>query len=125
MYLLNNFINTIKTGLISKRKIVIVRNTKLIYKIVNILYKEGLIYGFYYKNNNIFIELKFFENEPLIIDLKLISKPGKRIYMSSSSIEKKYNNKFLIIVSTSSGVLTHKDAILQNKGGELLLEISI
>lgn len=55
--------------------------------------------------------------------LKIISKPGRRIYQHSSSLPWGKTSNSLIIVSTSSGLLSQREAVFHKLGGEVIAEI--
>ncbi|MGN0171677.1 MAG: 30S ribosomal protein S8 [Acutalibacteraceae bacterium] len=57
---------------------------------------------------------------PVLSGLKRVSKPGLRIYSSSEDMPKVMKGIGTAIVSTSSGVMTDKQARKQNVGGEVL-----
>ena len=61
--------------------------------------------------------------EPVIKEIKRISKPGRRIYAKASSIPKIQNGLGLAIVSTSKGVMTDNEARNQNIGGEIICRV--
>lgn len=69
------------------------------------------------------IELKYNEKNPIIRHIKRISKPGQRIYVSGKELPYVLNGYGIAIVSTSKGVMTNKEAKRQNIGGELVCEI--
>ncbi len=56
------------------------------------------------------------------MDIKLISKPGLRIYKSVDELEK-IKRPTIFLVSTPKGILSSKKAIKQRIGGEILAEI--
>jgi len=56
------------------------------------------------------------------IDVKMISKPGRRVYLKSSGLEK-MRGSWVIIVSTPKGLLNAKEASSQNLGGEVICKI--
>jgi small subunit ribosomal protein S8 len=58
--------------------------------------------------------------EKVITGIKRISKPGLRVYSSSSDMPKVLNGLGIAIVSTNKGILTDKQARLQGVGGEVL-----
>ena len=62
------------------------------------------------------------DRAPLI--LARISKPGSRKYSASSDIRKTLHGNSIAIVSTSAGLMTHKEAKAKNIGGEVLCTIS-
>lgn len=61
--------------------------------------------------------------KPESINFKIISKPGQRIYAKKGEIAvfKKYQG--LVIISTSRGLLTDKEAKKRGLGGEVIVEI--
>ena len=69
------------------------------------------------------ITLAYPNNEPKVNDVRLFSKPGCRIYEKNSSLPWGKTPKSLIIVSTSSGVMSQKEAKVKGLGGEIIAEI--
>lgn len=61
--------------------------------------------------------------EPAIKNLKRISKPGRRIYVSKDDLPIVLNNLGIAIISTSQGLMTNRDAKKQSMGGEVICEI--
>lgn len=61
--------------------------------------------------------------KPVIREMKRISKPGLRKYSDSQSIPKSYNGLGIVILSTSKGVMTDKEAKKLNIGGEVLCSV--
>ncbi len=69
------------------------------------------------------IALKYFDGEPVIRDLKRISKPGRRVYTSVKSIPVVANGLGVSILSTSKGIMSDRQARDNNVGGEVLCQI--
>lgn len=69
------------------------------------------------------IELAYEGNQPKISDIKIFSKPGRRIYQKVSSLPWGKTPKSLIIISTSSGVMSQKEAKTKSLGGEIIAEV--
>ena len=69
------------------------------------------------------LELAYTNNQPKISDIKIFSKPGRRVYEKVSSLPWGKSPKSLIIVSTSSGVMSQKEAKTKSLGGEIIAEI--
>ena len=65
----------------------------------------------------------FKTDRPALI-LARVSKPGARKYSASADIRKILHGNSLAIISTSSGLLTHREAKEKNVGGEVLCTIS-
>lgn len=98
-------------------------------RIVDILKSEGYIENYTIEgdspaNKVLVIELKYDENgAPVLTRLKRISKSSKRLYVKKKDIPKVLNGFGTVILSTSSGVLSGKDARLTGVGGELIAEV--
>ena len=98
-------------------------------EIVKVLKRTGYISGFDVKKDAnkkdvLKIYLKYTDTRGRIIqDLQRVSKPGRRIYVSSKKIPRVYNGFGVAIVSTSRGIMTDKEARQQNVGGEILCNV--
>ena len=97
-------------------------------KILEVLKREGYIINYEITTNekkikNIFVKLKYFEGQPVIREIKRISKPGRRVYSRATSIPKVMNGLGLAILSTPKGVMSDSEARKNNVGGEILCEV--
>jgi small subunit ribosomal protein S8 len=97
------------------------------YEIAKILEKEGFIEKIEKKGKKtkrtIEIILKYDDKKPAISGLKRISKLGQRIYSPSKKIKKIRGGYGILIISTSKGLMTNKEAKRQKLGGEIICEI--
>lgn len=59
----------------------------------------------------------------VINEITRISKPGRRVYVSSADIPKVKQGRGLVLVSTSKGVMTGGEAVRNKLGGEVLLKV--
>ena len=96
--------------------------------ILKILKNEGYISDYYIEkneNNKSFlkINLKYYEGDPVIKEIKRISKPGRRIYSRATSIPKVMNGLGLAILSTPKGVMSDTEARKNNIGGEIICRV--
>jgi|YNPMSStandDraft_2_1061718.scaffolds.fasta_scaffold66696_2 small subunit ribosomal protein S8 len=73
--------------------------------------------------NQIKVTLKYYNREPAIRELKRVSKPGRRIYVSVDNLPRIKNGRGIAIISTSKGVLTDKEAKKFNVGGEFICSV--
>jgi small subunit ribosomal protein S8 len=64
--------------------------------------------------------LKYYQDKPVIRELKRVSKPGLRNYVAVDDIPRVRNGLGMAILSTSRGVVTDKEARSERVGGELL-----
>lgn len=115
----------IKSGYISKSKVIYCRYNNTCIKILYLLCRHGFINGFFLtKNNLVGIKLKYYLNNSVINDVSLYSSSGNRQYFSALVLYKKFKNMPCVVVSTTAGYMLHKDAILKNLGGEVLFSLS-
>ena len=96
--------------------------------ILEILKNEGFISDFYIEkseNNkiNLKVNLKYFEGNPVIKEIKRISKPGRRVYSRATSIPRVMNGLGLAILSTPKGVMSDTEARKNNIGGEIICRV--
>ena len=97
-------------------------------KILEVLKKEGYIIDFNIDNDKkkikfLSVDLKYYEGQPVIKEIKRVSKPGRRVYSRATSIPKVLNGLGLAILSTSKGVMSDVDAIKNNLGGEIICKV--
>ena len=96
--------------------------------ILEILKNEGYIKDFYIEkseNNKISLKvnLKYYEGDPVIKEIKRISKPGRRVYSRATSIPRVMNGLDLAILSTPKGVMSDTEARKNNIGGEIICRV--
>jgi small subunit ribosomal protein S8 len=113
----------IKNAIMRKKDSVEVPNTKVNKNILEVMKNEEMIGDFEEKDRMIEVALEYDENEPVIIHLEKVSKPGQRIYVSSNEIVPVMNGRGISVISTSKGIMTGAMAKSQNIGGELICEI--
>ena len=97
-------------------------------KILEVLKKEGYIIDFNTDNGKqkikfLSVDLKYYEGQPVIKEIKRVSKPGRRVYSKATSIPKVLNGLGLAILSTSKGVMSDADAMKNNLGGEIICKV--
>ena len=96
--------------------------------IAQVLHEEGFIESFEAGEEegkpSLTIKLKYFEGEPVIEQLKRVSKPGMRVYKSAAELPQVNGGLGIAIVSTSKGIMTDRAARNAGVGGEVLCSVS-
>ena len=95
-------------------------------KIADVLKAEGYIIDYKInddKKPSIEINLKYNSGNPVINTIERISKPGRRIFSSASSLPKINNGLGIAIVSTPQGVMSDVDARKKKLGGEIICKV--
>lgn len=123
---ISDFLTQMRNANLNYSSHIIITKTKINYQISKILEKEGFIKSFNkYSSNQLIIYLKYdkLERKPIITNLKRISKPGRRIYTNYKEIPNILGGLGILILSTSKGILTDRDAKFFQIGGEVLCSI--
>lgn len=120
-------LTSIKNSTINKNKSVDLPYLKTTWQLVKILKNEGFIESFSISENSnrIIVILKYEDKykKPLITNLKQISKPGRRVYVNWKQVPQLLGGLGILILSTSRGIITNKQARSLKIGGELLCSI--
>ena len=116
----------IKNAQVRNHSKVSLPSSKFKAKIAEVLKSEGYIIDFSInddKKPSIEINLKYNSGNPVINTIERISKPGRRIFSSASSLPKINNGLGIAIVSTPKGVMTDVDARKKKLGGEIICKV--
>ena len=102
--------------------------SKMRERVLSVLADEGYIRGFEATTGKdghpaIEVSLKYYEGEPVIREMKRVSKPGRRVYLSVNDIPVVRQGLGVSIVSTSKGVMSDASARSHNVGGEVLCTV--
>jgi small subunit ribosomal protein S8 len=121
-----NMITSIRNANLGKIKTVQVPATNATRDIAKILLREGFIEDFIDDNENkknvLVLNLKYQgrKKKSYITTLRRISKSGLRIYSNHKEIPKVLGGMGIVILSTSGGIMTDREARQKKIGGELL-----
>ena len=116
----------IKNAQVRNHSKVSLPSSKFKSKIADVLKAEGYIIDYKInddKKPSIEINLKYNSGNPVINTIERISKPGRRIFSSASSLPKINNGLGIAIVSTPQGVMTDVDARKKKLGGEIICKV--
>ena len=96
--------------------------------VARVLQEEGFIDGCTVAEENgkktLTVTLRYFKGVPVINQLQRVSRPGKRVYCHSSDIPAVNNGLGVVVVSTSKGIMTGREAKTSGTGGELICVVS-
>nr|ATL61091.1 ribosomal protein S8 [Danais xanthorrhoea] len=124
-------ITSIRNADRDKKRVVRITFTNITENIVKILLQEGFIENVrtHRENNKNFLVLTLQHRRTTkspyrnILNLKRISRPGLRIYSNSQRIPRILGGMGIVIISTSRGIMTDREARLEGIGGEILCYI--
>lgn len=125
---IGDMLTRIRNGQRAHKSKVVSPNSKQRRAILDILKNEGYIRGYSVTPiragiEDIVIELKYVDGEPVIKTLDRVSKLGRRTYSSVKDIGTVHSGLGLYILSTSHGVMSDVDAKEKGLGGEILCKV--
>jgi small subunit ribosomal protein S8 len=125
---LGDLLTRIRNGQRASKATITAPASKLRESLLRVLEREGYIRGFERYNvrtgiDELKIELKYNEGEPVINEITRVSKPGRRVYAKIKDLPKVYNGLGISILSTPRGVMSDHEARQANVGGEVLCQI--
>ena len=95
--------------------------------VLDVLESEGYIRGYssveFSGYSEFEIELKYYDGEPVIREIRRVSRPGRRVYASVRNLPRVSDGLGVAILSTPKGVMSDSDAREQNVGGEVLCQV--
>ena len=125
---LSDMIARIKNAGERRRSKVLTPASRMRQRVLDVLQAEGYIRGYTRSETDqgfaqFEIELKYYDNEPVIAEISRVSKPGRRVYTSIGDLAPVKNGLGMSILSTSKGVMSDTAARDANVGGEVLCRV--
>jgi small subunit ribosomal protein S8 len=125
---LGDMLTRIRNAQMRRRGKVTTPGSSLRKKVLDVLESEGYIRGYtttdYGNGRTEFeIELKYFDNQPVICRIERVSKPGRRVYATVKAMPRVANGLGVSILSTPKGVMADHAARENNVGGEVLCTV--
>lgn len=124
-----DYLTRIRNAQQAKHRVVSIPASNMKKAITQILLDKGYILNYKVEEDSkqgvITIALKYNPNTklPAIKKIERVSKPGLRKYASSTELPRVLNGLGIAILSTSQGVITDKEARVQNIGGEVICHV--
>lgn len=123
-----DMLTRIRNGLMANLQKVDVPSSNMKVNIATVLKNEGMIKNFKViadqKQGILRVYLKYLnDKDPAISEIKRISKPGSRVYVTTDEIPKVKSGYGIAILSTSKGIVTDKFARETGVGGELICTV--
>ncbi|GLI38661.1 30S ribosomal protein S8 [Geobacter hydrogenophilus] len=123
-----DMLTRIRNASMAKLQKVDIPSSNLKVSLANVLKAEGFIKNFKVIADNkqgvLRVYLRFIdEKEPVIREIKRVSKPGSRVYVGCDEIPSVKSGMGVAILSTSKGILTDKVAREAGVGGEVICTV--
>ena len=121
-----DMLTRIRNAKLARHQTVDIPSTRMTRSIAHVLQEEGFIESFDLEGEGVqrklVIKLKYRgkTRDPIIKNLKRVSRPGLRVYSNRKELPRVLGGIGIAIISTSSGIMTDRDARQQGIGGEVL-----
>ena len=127
---LGDMLTRIRNGQQARKTVVSTPGSRMRSNVLEVLKREGYIRGFTssvseqtVNASDLSIELKYYEGEPVIREIKRVSKPGRRVYSKITDLPRVFNGLGISIISTPQGIMSDNEARAANVGGEVLCHV--
>jgi small subunit ribosomal protein S8 len=125
---LGDMLTRIRNGQMAQKGKVLSPASNLRRNVLEVLQREGYIRGYTASEpekgkSELSIELKYHNGDPVIRELRRVSRPGRRIYAGVKELPEIYNGLGIAILSTPRGVLSDAEAREKMVGGEVLCTV--
>ncbi len=122
-YRVGDFLIRIKNLAMARKIELTIPSTKLISALAKCLKEEGILSEVKLEKGEITVKIAQAHKKPVLVDLRLVSKPGLRIYKAVDEIKARKARASFLILSTPKGIMSSKKAIKENVGGEVIVEV--
>jgi small subunit ribosomal protein S8 len=128
-YPVGDLLIRIKNAYLAGKQDLTVPYSKMSQAVVRVLKDYSLIGGFKVnqkkgrEQKTITISLSYPHGQPALSEVRIISKPGKRVYASVKKMPFPPAKSGLVLVSTPKGILAAKEAVKSHLGGEVICYI--
>jgi len=122
---ISDYLTRIRNAQKARHKVVEIPASNLKKEITRILHEKGYILNYKFEDGKpgvIKIALKYNlkTKTPAITSIQRVSSPGHRKYTGADELPRVLNGMGIAVLSTSHGVMTEKEAVKENVGGEVL-----
>ena len=125
---LGDMLSRIRNGQMARKTSVTAPASRLRTNVLEVLKREGYIRGYSQQAvrpgiEQLIIELKYHEGQPVIRSIDRVSTPGRRVYSKIKDLPRVSNGLGISILSTPRGVMSDSEARAANVGGEVLCQV--
>ena len=125
MYHVADLLIRIKNNYMADKDSLVIDYSKIKKEILEVLKKNGYVSDYKVFKDDKFkkIEVSLDFDKAGFTNVRIISKPGKRVYRNLNELKNNKSRLGILVVSTSKGVMSGREAIKSKSGGEVLCKI--
>ena len=122
-----DMLTRIRNGQAARKQTVDMPSSKQKKAIAQLLLQEGYISDYSVLESvkpQLSVTLKYYQGKPVIASIKRVSRPGMRVYRSKDKLPKVMGGLGTVVLSTSKGLMTDRQARAGGYGGEIICLVS-
>jgi len=123
---IGDMLTRIRNGFLASQRQIVVPHSKIKENLAQILTKNGYLKKIEVEGKdkkNLNLTLRYEGKKPAIVQIKRVSKPGRRVYIKSKQIKPVLSGLGIMVISTPTGMMTGKQAFKENLGGEVICQV--
>ncbi len=122
---ISDMLTRIRNNVMARKSGVVMPYSKLLEQVARILKANGFLAEVKVAESGSFksLELTLPAEAETITSLVRVSKPGRRVYVSSKDIPTVLGGRGIVVLSTSGGIMSGRDAKKAGLGGELICKV--
>lgn len=125
---IGDLLTRIRNGQRARKNVVTSPASNIRAGVLEVLKTEGYIRSWSEREvrkgvDELVVELKYYEGDPVIREIQRVSKPGRRVYSGIGDLKRERGGLGISILSTAQGVLSDAAARDANVGGEVLCRV--
>lgn len=126
---ISDMLTRIRNAQAAEKRQVVIPYSKMKESVVKVLLDEGYISGVSIEGNTpsdkgLVLELKYYQNKPVIEKIERVSRPSLRVYRNKDGLPSVMGGLGIAIISTSQGVMTDHKARALSLGGEVICTVA-
>lgn len=124
---ISDFLTRIRNAQAANHATVSLPSSKIKLALAKILESEGYVAGAEVTHEGhkatLVVHLKYHGKQPAIKSIKRVSTPGRRVYRQYDALPRVLSDLGIAVISTSTGLMTNKQARKRHLGGEVICEV--
>jgi len=126
-YTISDLISKLNIARKKRSRTIMTKPSRMVFELLEILESLGAIRGYHIAGDSLIeVVLKYDRSKMAFTDVKAVSTPGKRVYVSALELYKlkdRYPNE-IFVLSTSEGLKLDIDCLREQIGGLIIIKVS-
>lgn len=123
-----NFLTSIRNAYMVRNEHALTPASKLTLRLAKLLTKEGYLADVAEETTDagrkmLKLTMRYTDKQPAVLSIRRVSKPGRRLYAGADRLPRPKTGFGTLVISSSAGLMTDREARQKKVGGEIVAEI--